>query len=125
MDQVLNDARRLAGIGTFFIIIGWVAVIYALIAGLFWLIDLASRPNFNIFEAFAQGEAVDSRVHAEGGVGLGLYIVRTLSEQLGASVRAERRAPRSSNADSSSNAEGGSRFVITLRACRARVPQAV
>jgi hypothetical protein len=53
MDQVLNDARRLAGIGTFFIVIGWVAVIYALIAGLFWLIDLASRPNLNILEAFA------------------------------------------------------------------------
>ncbi len=53
MDQVLNDARRLAGIGTFFIIIGWVAVVYALIAGAFWWFDLAQRPNFNIFEAFA------------------------------------------------------------------------
>jgi hypothetical protein len=53
MDQVLNDARRLAGIGTFFIVIGWVAVIYALIAGAIWWIDLAQREAFNIFEAFA------------------------------------------------------------------------
>ena len=53
MDQVLNDARRLAGIGTFFIVIGWVAVVYALIAGLIWWIDIAQRANVNIFEAFA------------------------------------------------------------------------
>ena len=41
--DILNDARRLATIGTFFIILGWIAVIYALIAGLAWWIDLASR----------------------------------------------------------------------------------
>ena len=51
--DILNDARRLATIGTFFIILGWIAVIYALIAGLAWWIDLASRDAFNIFEAFA------------------------------------------------------------------------
>ena len=53
MDQLLNDARRLAGIGTFFIVIGWVAVVYALIAGAIWWINLAQREAFNIFEAFA------------------------------------------------------------------------
>jgi signal transduction histidine kinase len=67
----------------------------------------------SIFDAFAQGEEVDSRVHAEGGVGLGLFIVRTLCKQLGGSVRAERRDGT------------GSRFVVTLRACRARVALAV
>ena len=51
--DIVNDARRLATIGTFFITIGWVAVIYALIAGAIWWIDLASREAFNIFEAFA------------------------------------------------------------------------
>lgn len=51
--DILSDARRLATIGTFFITIGWVAVIYALIAGAIWWIDLAQREAFNIFEAFA------------------------------------------------------------------------
>ncbi|MBV9041888.1 MAG: HAMP domain-containing histidine kinase [Acidimicrobiia bacterium] len=60
-----------------------------------------------IFDAFAQGEDVDGRVHDEGGVGVGLYIVRTLCEQLGGSVRAERRAR-------------GARFVVTLHASRER-----
>jgi len=51
--DLLNDARRLATIGTFFIVIGWVAVIYALVAGAIWWIDLAGRASFNLFEAFA------------------------------------------------------------------------
>jgi hypothetical protein len=51
--DIQNDARRLAGIGTFFIILGWIAVIYAVIAGILWWIDLAQRASFNIFEAFA------------------------------------------------------------------------
>lgn len=51
--NIQSDARRLASIGTFFIIIGWIAVIYAMIAGLLWWIDLAQRPAFNLFEAFA------------------------------------------------------------------------
>jgi hypothetical protein len=51
--DLVNDARRLAGIGTFFITIGWVGVIYALVAGVLWWIDLAGREAFNILEAFA------------------------------------------------------------------------
>ncbi len=51
--NIQSDARRLASIGTFFIIIGWIAVIYAVVAGLLWWIDLAQRPAFNLFEAFA------------------------------------------------------------------------
>ena len=51
--NIQSDARRLATIGTFFVIIGWIAVIYALIAGLLWWFDLAQRPAFNILEAFA------------------------------------------------------------------------
>lgn len=56
-----------------------------------------------IFDKFVQREAVDRRVHDEGGVGLGLYIVRTLVEQMGGTVRAQRRNPK------------GSSFVVTLR----------
>ena len=58
----------------------------------------------SIFEKFVQGESVTKRVHDEGGVGLGLYIVRTLVEDMGGTVRAE---PRSSQ---------GARFVVSLRA---------
>ena len=53
MDQIIKDARRLATIGTFFIVAGWVFVIYALIAGVLWWIDLAQREAFNIFTALA------------------------------------------------------------------------
>ena len=59
MDQILKDARRLATIGTFFIIAGWVFVIYALIAGAIWWFELAQREAFNFLEALAiSGAAV-------------------------------------------------------------------
>jgi hypothetical protein len=51
--DLLNDARRLASIGTYFIVVGWIFVIYALIAGILWWIDLAQREAFNILEALA------------------------------------------------------------------------
>jgi len=51
--DLMNDARRLASIGTFFIYIGWIFVIYALVAGVIWWIDLAQREAFNLIEAFA------------------------------------------------------------------------
>jgi len=53
----MNDARRLASVGTFFVVVGWVFVVYALIAGVIWWIDLAQRASFNIFEAFAVSAA--------------------------------------------------------------------
>ena len=51
--DIQNDARRLASIGTFFVILGWIAVIYAVIAGILWWIDLAQRQAFSFLEAFA------------------------------------------------------------------------
>jgi len=51
--DIENDARRLATVGTFFIVVGWVGIIYTLIAGIVWWIDLAQRQAFNLFEAFA------------------------------------------------------------------------
>ena len=65
MDQLLKDARRLASIGTFFIVAGWVFVIYAIIAGIIWWIDLAQRPAFNWFEALAL---------SAGAIGLPIFI---------------------------------------------------
>jgi signal transduction histidine kinase len=61
-----------------------------------------------IFEPLVQGEAVDTRVHDEGGAGVGLFIVRTLVRDMGGSVRAEAQQP------------AGSRFVVTLRAAKAK-----
>lgn len=57
-----------------------------------------------IFDKFEQGESVTKRVHDEGGVGLGLYIVQTLVEDMGGSVRAESRDPE------------GARFIVSLKA---------
>ena len=48
-----RDAARLASIATVFVWVGWLAILYAFIAGLFWWIDLAGRPAFNFIEAFA------------------------------------------------------------------------
>jgi signal transduction histidine kinase len=63
-----------------------------------------------IFDRFVQGESVTKRVHDEGGVGLGLYIVRTLVEEMGGSVRAE------------PTTGGGARFVVALRPARTSSP---
>jgi hypothetical protein len=51
--DLISDARRLATIGTFFITVGWVAVIYALVAGVLWWFDLAQSDAFNFLQAFA------------------------------------------------------------------------
>jgi hypothetical protein len=55
--DIQSDARRLATIATVFVWVGWVAIIYALIAGILWWIDLAGRPAFNFIEAFAISSA--------------------------------------------------------------------
>jgi signal transduction histidine kinase len=57
----------------------------------------------HIFDKFVQGESVTKRVHDEGGVGLGLYIVRTLVEEMGGTVRAEPREVE------------GARFIVSLK----------
>ena len=60
-----------------------------------------------LFDPLVQAEDVDRRVHAEGGIGVGLSIVRALSEAMGGAVRAEALP-------------SGARFVVSLRAARSR-----
>lgn len=55
-----------------------------------------------LFDRFAQNEAVDTRTYDEGGLGLGLSIVRALVQQMHGTVHAEPRLPR------------GARFVVVL-----------
>jgi signal transduction histidine kinase len=61
-----------------------------------------------VFEAFVQGESVDRRVHDEGGVGVGLFIARSLLKQMGGRVDAER------------GRKTGARFVVSLPAAGIR-----
>ncbi|HET9083930.1 MAG TPA: hypothetical protein VFN41_05955 [Candidatus Limnocylindrales bacterium] len=49
--DVRAEARRLASVATFFVWVGWIAVVYAVVAGALWWIDLASRDGFSILEA--------------------------------------------------------------------------
>lgn len=60
-----------------------------------------------LFEKFRQGEEVDKRVHDEGGVGLGLWIVKTLVTAMRGHVRA---APVDPGADH----ETGTLIVVDL-----------
>jgi signal transduction histidine kinase len=62
-----------------------------------------------LFVPFSQGEDVDKRLHAEGGIGVGLFIVRALVHELGGKVSASHREPR------------GARFVVELRGARALI----
>jgi hypothetical protein len=55
--DIQRDAARLASIASAFIWIGWLFIVYALIAGLLWWIDLAGRPAFNFLEALAISSA--------------------------------------------------------------------
>ena len=52
-----RDASRLATIATIFVWVGWLAVLWAVIAGILWWIDLAGREAFNFLEAFAISSA--------------------------------------------------------------------
>ena len=49
--DIREEARRLASIGTVFVWVGWFFVIYTIVAGIFWWIDLAQKESLNIFNA--------------------------------------------------------------------------
>ena len=55
--DIQRDAARLATIATVFVWVGWLAVLWAVIAGILWWIDLAGREAFNFLEAFAISSA--------------------------------------------------------------------
>jgi hypothetical protein len=49
--EIRAEARRLASVATIFVYVGWFFVLYAIVAGIFWWIDLASKPNINFIQA--------------------------------------------------------------------------
>lgn len=49
--EIRAEARRLASVATIFVYVGWFFVLYAIIAGIFWWIDLASKANINFIQA--------------------------------------------------------------------------
>ena len=71
--DMLAEARRLASIATVFVWVGWYTVIYAIIAGIFWWIDLAQRAAINWFEALG------ASLSAIGGP---IFLVSTADEAL-------------------------------------------
>jgi len=52
-----TEARRLAALATYFVWVGWFFVIYALVAGIFWFIALASGPAVNWLQALGLSAA--------------------------------------------------------------------
>ena len=51
MTDIRNEALRLATVATVFVWVGWFTVIYAIVAGIFWWIDLAGKASINWLEA--------------------------------------------------------------------------
>ncbi len=49
--DIRAEARRLASVATVFVWVGWFLVLYAIVAGIFWWIDLTSKPDFNVIQA--------------------------------------------------------------------------
>ena len=55
--DLYKEATRLVNLASIFVWIGWIGVAFALIAGLIWWIDLASKDAFNFLEALALSSA--------------------------------------------------------------------
>jgi hypothetical protein len=49
--DIRAEARRLAGVATVFVWVGWFFVLYAIVAGVFWWIGLTSKESINFLEA--------------------------------------------------------------------------
>jgi hypothetical protein len=49
--EIRAEARRLVRIATVFIALGWILVAYAVVAGVIWWVDLASRDEFDLLQA--------------------------------------------------------------------------
>jgi hypothetical protein len=49
--EIRAEARRLVRIATVFIALGWILVTYAVVAGVVWWIELATREEFDLLQA--------------------------------------------------------------------------
>ena len=64
--DILAEARRLAGVATIFVWVGWFFVIYAIVAGIFWWISLTSSAAFNFLTALGASLQRDRRTDLPG-----------------------------------------------------------
>jgi hypothetical protein len=55
--DLYKEATRLASLATVFVWLGWLGIVWALVAGVLWWIDLASKEAFNFLEALAASSA--------------------------------------------------------------------
>ena len=55
--DLMKEATRLVSLSSVFVWLGWIGVAWALIAGLLWWWDLATKDAFNFLEAFALSSA--------------------------------------------------------------------
>jgi len=55
--DIRAEARRLATVATVFVWVGWFFVIYAIVAGILWWIDLTSKEAFNFLQALGLSAA--------------------------------------------------------------------
>ena len=62
--DIRAEARRLAGVATIFVWVGWFFVLYAILAGTFWWIGLASKPSINFLEALGRVARRDRRARS-------------------------------------------------------------
>jgi hypothetical protein len=49
--EIRAEARRLAGVATVFVWVGWFFVLYAIFAAVFWWLELTSTPQFNFLDS--------------------------------------------------------------------------
>lgn len=55
--EIQREASRLVTLATVFVWLGWLGIVWALVAGVLWWVDLASKEAFDLFEALAASSA--------------------------------------------------------------------
>jgi hypothetical protein len=56
--DVRAEARRLASVATVFVWVGWFFVIYTIVTGIIWWINLAGKPAFSFLESLGLSASI-------------------------------------------------------------------